>query len=66
MRAIFLSFGVCISAVCGLRFTDLKHVAFSCKQRFQLIAPDKATKQSRGLKCVFVFANVHSYHGSPD
>ena len=23
------------SAVCGLHFTDLRHVAFSCKQRFQ-------------------------------
>ena len=32
---ISVSFGVCISAVCGLRFTDLRHVAFSCKQRFQ-------------------------------
>ena len=26
---------VAISAVCGLRFTDLRQVDFSCKQRFQ-------------------------------
>ena len=25
-----------VSAVCGLRFTDLRRVAFPCKQRFQL------------------------------
>ena len=47
----YLSFGVCVSAVCGLRFTDLRRVAFSCKQRFQFISvpPDKAIKQSRDL-----------------
>ena len=40
-----------MSAVCGLRFTDLRRVAFSCKQRFQFIsiASDKGTKQSRDL-----------------
>ena len=32
-----LSFGVCMSALCGLRFTDFGRVAFSCKQRFQFI-----------------------------
>ena len=32
----------------------------------QLIAPDKAIKQSRDLTCVFVFANLYSYHPSPD
>ena len=31
--SIFLSFGVCVSAVCGLCFTDLRRVAFSWKQR---------------------------------
>ena len=36
------------------------------KISIQLIAPDKATKQSRDLKCVFVFASLHSYHRSPD
>ena len=40
-------------AVFGLCFTDFRPVAFSCKQRFQLIdAPDKAIKQSRDLKYV--------------
>ena len=29
------------------------------KISIQLIAPDKAIKQSRDLKCVFVFANIH-------
>ena len=57
----YLSFGVCISALCGLRFTDFRRVAFSCKQRFQFIAPDKAIKK-RDLKCVFVFANVPDIH----
>ena len=28
--------GVCISALCGLCFTDFRRVAFSCKHRFQL------------------------------
>ena len=37
MRAIFLSLGVCVSAVCGQWFTDLRQVAFSCKQKFQFI-----------------------------
>ena len=32
MQAMFLYFGVCIS-VCGLRFTDLRHVAFSCNSK---------------------------------
>ena len=36
------------------------------KISIQLIGPDKAIKQSRDLKCVFVFANLHSYHRSPD
>ena len=49
-----------MSAVCGLRFTDFRQVAFSCKQRFQLnLCSLKATKQSRKLKYVFVFANLH-------
>ena len=48
-----------MSAVCGLRFTDLRWVAFSCKQRFQFIsiAPDKATEQSRDLS-VFMFYSL--------
>ena len=39
------------------RFTDLREVDFSCKQRFQFnyCLGDKATKQSRDLKCVYVF-----------
>ena len=36
------------------------------KISIQLIAPDKAIKQSRDLKCAFVFANLHSYHPCPD
>ena len=36
------------------------------KISIQLIAPDKVVKQSRDLKCVFAFANLHSYHRSPD
>ena len=50
-----LSFGVCMSALCGLRFTDFGRVAFSCKQRFQFISisPDKTTKQSRDLSMLF-------------
>ena len=35
------------------------------KISIQLFAPDKVTEQSRDLKCVFVFANLHSYR-SPD
>ena len=35
-----LSFGVCMSALCGLRFTDFGRVAFLCKQRFQLRQSD--------------------------
>ena len=48
-----------MSAVCGLRFTDLRQVAFSCKQRFQFlsIAKNKATKQSRDLS-VFMFYSL--------
>ena len=54
-----ISFGVCVSAVCGLRVTDLRRVAFSCKQRFQFIsiAPDKATKQLGDLS-VFMFYSM--------
>ena len=51
-----------MSAVCGLRFTDFRQFAFSCKQRFQFIfiAPDKATKQSRDLSvCVYVLFTVN-------
>ena len=50
-----------MSAVCGLRFTDFRQVAFSCKQRSQfiLIAPDKAAKQSLDLSvCVYVLFTV--------
>ena len=36
-----LSFGVCMSALCGLRFTDFGRVAFSCKQRFQFRESDQ-------------------------
>ena len=32
-----LSFGVCMSALCGLRFTDLDGLPFHGKQRFQFI-----------------------------
>ena len=49
-----------MSAVCGLRFTDFKQVAFSCKQRLQFIsiAPNKATKQSRDLSvCLLLIIN---------
>ena len=41
-----------MSAVCGLRFTDLRQVAFSCMQRISIDVPDKAIKQSRDLKYV--------------
>ena len=49
-----------MSAVCGLRFTGFRRVAFSCKQIFQfiLIAPDKATKQSRDLSLCYVLFTV--------
>ena len=58
-----LSFGVCMSALCGLRFTDFRWAAFSCKQRFQFIwiAPDKRTKQSRDWVCVYVLLSRHSH-----
>ena len=32
------------------------------KISIQLIAPDKVIKQSRDLKCVFVYANLHDIH----
>ena len=50
-----------MSAVYGLHFTDLRHVAFSCRQRFQflLIAPDKATKQSCDLSLCLYF--IHCF-----
>ena len=65
-----LSLGVCIPALCGLRLTDLRRAAPpppSCKQMqakisIQLIAPDKAMKQSLDLKCVFVFTNLPDIH----
>ena len=64
---VIINLGVCMSALCGLRFTDFGRVAFSCKQRFQFISisPDKATKQSRDLSvCVYViqFTVKHKQH----
>ena len=52
-----LSFGVCMSTLCGLRFTNFGRAAFLCKQRFQFvsISPDKATKQSRDLSVCLCF-----------
>ena len=41
-----LSLGVCMSTLCGLRFTDFGRVAFS----------DKATKQSRDLSVCLCFS----------
>ena len=42
----------------GLRFTDFRWVAFSCKQRFQFIwiSPDKVTKQSRDLSVCLCYS----------
>ena len=55
---VFLQFVVYASLI-----LDTLH--FHASQDFNsidLIAPDKATKQSRDLKCVFVFPNLHSFH----
>ena len=44
-------FGVCVSAVCGLHFTDFRQVAFfmQTKISIRMNSPDKATEQSRDL-----------------
>ena len=54
MHAIFLYFGVCVSAVFGLRFTDLS-LFMQAKISIQLIALDKATKESRDLSVCLCF-----------
>ena len=59
-RYVFLNFVVYASLILDtLPFMQAKILV-------QLIAPDKATKQSRDLKCVYVCINLHSYHRSPD
>ena len=58
---------VAISAACGLRFTDLRWLTFHSSKDFNsIIAPDKLTKQSRDLKCVYVLFIIHSHNRSPD
>ena len=52
-----------MSAVCGLRFTDFRQVAFfvEAKISIQLIALDKATKESGDLSvCVCVYVFIHN------
>ena len=54
-----------VSAVCGLRFTDLRRVGCLFMQAKISIEPDVSekaitSKQSRDLKYVFVFANLRS------
>ena len=44
-----------ISAVCGLHFTDLRLTFHASKDFNSINCPDKATKQSRDLKCVHDF-----------
>ena len=60
---MFLYFGVCLQF---LRFTGFRRVAFSRKQSFQfiLIAPDKATKQSRDLSLCLCFIQCFIHNAS--
>ena len=50
-----------MSAVCGLRFTDFRQVAFFMQTKISipLNSPDKATEQSRDLSvCLLLIINT--------
>ena len=52
---------MCVSAVCGLRFTDFRQVVFfiQTKISIRMNSPDKATEQSRDLSvCLLLIINT--------